>query len=140
MTLWQGLHRPAAHGRPRIGQKPGQVVGGNFVPLDFLAARIVNLRRAGFADAIHRAQQIGFVKLRRGAAEFVPAAGVDDDQAAICIFQNIRRMKIQAIAGEKVLILRRKRGAGGREDMTNHFVEIEAGGEEIVAKFRAEDL
>ena len=46
------------------------------------------------------------MKLRRGATEFVPAAGVDDEQAAVGIFKHVGRVEIEVGAGDEVFVAR----------------------------------
>ena len=80
MAFGQCLHGAAADGGTGIVEKFGQCIGGDFRPLDFQAAGIVDFGGGGFANAVDSAEEVRFVELRGGAAEFVPAAGVDDDQ------------------------------------------------------------
>ena len=48
-----------------------------------MAARVVDARRAGAAHPVDAAGKIRLRQLRRRAAELVPGAGVDDEEAAV---------------------------------------------------------
>ena len=79
-----------------------------------LPPRVVDLRRTLPPDSIDRPQHVGLVELRRRAAELVPAAGVDHDQAAVGVLEHVGRVEIEVGAGDEVFVLGRERGAVGR--------------------------
>ena len=61
--------------------------------------------------AINRPQHVGLLELRGRAAEFVPAAGVDDDQAAVGVLEHVGRVEVEVRAGDEIFVLGRERGA-----------------------------
>ena len=62
--------------------------------------------------AIDRPEHVGFLELRGRAAEFVPAAGVDDDQAAVGVFEHVGRVEIEVRAGDEIFVVGCERRAG----------------------------
>ena len=59
-------------------------------------------RSAHPTDAIDRAEDIRLVELRSRATEFVPAARVEDDEAAVCVFQHVGRMEVEIVRDHEV--------------------------------------
>ena len=59
-------------------------------------------------DAIDRAQHVRLLELRGRAAELVPAAGIDDDQAAVGVLEHVGRVEVEVGAGDEVFVLGRE--------------------------------
>src|SRR2546426_10938054 len=71
-----------AHRGPPVVEELHEVGGLEALPLELEAARVVHSGRAFPAHAVNASEHVGLGELRRRAAELVPAARVDDDQAA----------------------------------------------------------
>ena len=91
-------------------------------------------------DAIDRAEHVGLVELRGRAAELVPAAGIDDDQAAVGVFEHVGRVEVEVGAGDEVFVLGRERRSLGRQDVPADLVQVEVAGEQVVLIFLAEGV
>ena len=94
-------------------------------------------RGSASADAIDTAEHIGLGQLRRGATELVPAARVDDEQAAVGVFEHVgrdgsrgcpRRGNLQSCVVNVA--------PSGVEHMPRDFLQVEQRGEEVVADTR----
>ena len=88
--------------------------------------------RSSPPDSIDRSEHVGLVELRGRAAELVPAAGVDDDQAAVGVFEHVGRVEVEVRAGDEVFVLGRERRARRVEDVPADLVQVEVAGEEVV--------
>ena len=96
-----GARRTAGRGSP---SKPASSAGVGLGPGD-VSRRGHRPRRAlASANAINRAQHVRLVQLRGRAAELVPAAGVDHEQAAVGVLQHVGRMEIEVVGDEEILI------------------------------------
>ena len=80
----------------------------------FRSSWIVEFRCTLPPDSIDRTQHIRLLELRSRTAEFVPAAGIDDDQAAIGILEHVGRVKVEVGAGDKVFVSGREGGSSGQ--------------------------
>src|SRR4051794_31239256 len=89
--------------------------------------------RAGLADAIDAAWNVVFDELRTGAAELVPAAGVDHQDAAIGVFDDVGGMKVSVVRGDQIMVFSGKRGSRRLQDMPTDFAEIELTREDVIA-------
>ena len=118
--------------RTRVVQKFDEPRVIDSRPVNFQAARVFNGRCADFRDAINGPQNVRLGELGSGATELVPAARVDDQEAAVGVFDHVRRMKVDVVAHEEIVVGGSEGRAIRREDVTRDFVEIEAGGEEII--------
>ena len=78
------------------------------LPGQLQPARVVDLGRALAADPVDAAQHVGLLKLRRRAAELVPAAGVDHEQAAVGVFEHVGRMEVEVGLVDEILVLGRE--------------------------------
>ncbi len=87
------------------------------------AARDVNRRSAALADAGNHTQYVGLGELRGGATNFIPAAGVQDDQAAVRIFKDVCRMEIGVVTGDKIGVHGFKRGSHCHQHLAHDFVQ-----------------
>ena len=85
-----------------------------------LVPRVASGLRADLSDAIDRPQHVGLHELRRRAAELVPAAGVDDEQAAVGVFEHVGRMEVDVVAR------RRNRRSFGRNVAPVGFEHVPA--------------
>jgi len=81
----QRLNRALANGGAMIPQQSRQLGRLHSLPIQLQSARVVDLRSAIPSNSINGSQYIRLPKLRRRAAELVPAAGVDDEEAAVAI-------------------------------------------------------
>ena len=132
--------RPRADGRPLVGKELGQLFRCAFLPGDIETARIVDPGRALAADSVNRPQDIGLPKLRRGAAQFVPAARVDHDQAAVGILDHVGRVKIEAIGNEEVTGRGSERRGVRSQNCPRHLADVETTGEQVVPEIAAENV
>ena len=46
------------------------------------------------ADAVDATENVGLFQLRRRTTQFVPAAGIDNEQTAVGVLQHVGRMEI----------------------------------------------
>ncbi len=92
------LRRPAADGRAPIGESLHEVVQRRLLPVEPQPARVVHLRRTGLPDAVDRPQHVRLPELRGRAAELVPAAGVDHEQAAVGVLDHVGRVEVVVVA------------------------------------------
>ena len=69
-----------------------QELGARPAPVDLQSAGILSFDGA---DAVDAALDLRLGDLRRRAADAEPAAGVDDEQAAVGVFQHIGRMEVR---------------------------------------------
>ena len=92
-----------AHGRPRIAEQFRQH-SVERCPGDSPPSRILDRRRP-FAHAINGAEDIGFPELGRWATKFIPSARVDDEQAAIRVFQDAVGWKSVIVRNEEIFVL-----------------------------------
>ena len=84
----------------------------------------------------------GAVRRRRrgGATQLVPAAGVDDQEAATGVFEDIDGMKIRGVADQKIRIASDEARALRPQFMASDFVEIEARRNELAGKAEGRGL
>ena len=115
-----------------------QLISRLRLPSDLLSAWILNVVRAGAFDAVDGAKDVWFVQVGRRAAEFVPAARVDDEQAAVGVLQHVRRMEVDVVADQKVGMLGFECGSFGRQHMPGEAVHVEQAAEEVTAIVIAE--
>ena len=99
-----------------------------------------SLFRIPASHPINRAQHIRLVELGGGATEFIPAAGIDHEQAAVAIDQHIGRVEIGAVADEEILRLRTPRRLGVVDDRAHDAVRVEARDEKVVAPLLSKNL
>ena len=77
-------------------------VGDERRPGDLQPARVGNRRRGLAPNAVDRAEHVGLGQLRGRAAELVPGAGVDDEQAAVGVFDDVGRVEVEAVGDEEI--------------------------------------
>ena len=109
-----------------------------FCPVQLESARVAQFDGADFTHAIDRAEHIGLGELRSGATDFVPAAGVHDEQAAIGVLEHIGGMKIVIVGGKKIAVAGGEGRAIGDELVAGDFAQIEITGEKVVEIIRTE--
>ena len=119
--LHQQLGRAILHVRPRVVEQADQFGRRHRRQVQLFAARIGRAPRRLAADAVHAALHLRFGVLRQRAAVDEPRAGVEDQQAAVGVLENIRRMEIRIGRREEVGVLRAKRRA-----FPNHHVPLNA--------------
>ena len=129
---------PTLNEQTRIVQKAGQSFRIGFVPRNLSPQRVFDFGRALFSHSINAAQDIRLCQLRRRTAHFVPAAGVDNQQAAIRIFKDISRVKVGMIAGKKIRVFRFVRRPVRNHFVLNDFVQIEVAGKHLLIMLAAE--
>ena len=83
-------------------EQPGKSLGFRRPPVDLEPARIVDPGGPFPPDAIDGAQHVGLGQLRGRAAELVPAARVDHEQAAVGIFEHVGGMKVGIVGGQEI--------------------------------------
>src|SRR6185295_3475540 len=125
-------NRPLADGGTSVVKEFCNFAGTKRKPLELAAPRIINLRRICPPNPVNPPQHIRLVQLRSWAAEFVPAAGVDHDQAAVGVFEHVGGVEVEAFGYEKILVLRFESAAVRSQDVARDFVHVEQGREEIV--------
>ena len=130
---------PPSNCGPRIDDSLNQIVHPGLRPLQFNTPRIGDFRRRFPPHAVNRAQQIRFGKLRAGTTEFIPAARVHHQQAAVGVLQHVGRVKILAVGHEEIAVGAGVGCAAGTQNVAGDLVQVEGGGEEIVAVIGAED-
>ena len=79
--------------------------------IQFEAARIIDDFRILATNTIDRTVQFWFGNFGHGTADAKPSTGVDDQQTAVRIFQNISGMKVGIVTGKEFFFLCRKRGS-----------------------------
>ena len=102
---------PIADGETVFIQQCHQLLQRKLVPLNLQSAGIIPAVRGSPTNAVDGAQHIGFPELRGGAADFVPAAGIDHDQAAVRILQYIGGVKVKVVTDDQLTVLRGKTSA-----------------------------
>src|SRR5207237_18952 len=100
----------------------------------------LDFRRILAADAIDAALDLRLVDARRRAADAEPAAGVDDDQAAVGILEDIGRMEVGIARDEEFLVAAAERRAVALDNVALDLVRAELSGEEVVTVLFAERL
>ena len=78
------------------------------------------------------------MQLRSGATELVPAAGINDEERSIRIFDDIGRMEIGTDRAEKIRVPALHGRALVEELVPRNFVQIKERREEVVLEFLAE--
>ena len=117
-------------------EQPASASGVSRVPVELEAPGVVDPRGVLAADPVDRAQDVGLDQLRGRAAELVPAAGVDDEERAVGVLLDVGRVEVEVVGGEEVLGRGLEAPALGRQDVAGDLAEVEAGGEEGVARAR----
>ena len=133
------LNGASAHRRSFVAQQAGQFFGRQFRPRQFQAARVADVRRTTAANPIDAAQHIRLMQLRRRAAELVPAAGVDDQQAAVGVFQHVGRMEINVVRDEEVFVATLERRPARLQHVSRDLVHVEETSKQVVLILGAED-
>ena len=95
------------------------------VPVELGAPRIFRRLGTNAANAINGAEHVRLSQLGGWAAELVPAARIDHEQAAIRVLHHVGRMKVAAARNQEVCILGRKRRPAGDELVCRNLAEIE---------------
>src|SRR5437867_1370373 len=111
------MHRSPLYKYPLIAEQARQFCRSHLAPRKLQTARIVELPRSGLTNAINGAEHVWFGKLRSGATDFIPAARVHHEQAAVGILDHVGRVKIGVVGGYKIAVLGFKRGSHGFQDM-----------------------
>lgn len=122
----------------RVSESLGELKGSFLSQVEGEAAGVVDFRGGGFADAIDGSQYVGFGELRGGAAEFVPGAGVEDDETSVGVFEDVSGMEVEIVGEEEVGVFGVEGGFVGDESVATDFVEAELGGVERSLEFVTE--
>ena len=77
------------------------MIGGEGVPVERQPARVGDAGGILAADAVESAEEVGFAELGGGAAEFVPAAGVEDEEGAVGVFDDVGGVEVAAVTGDE---------------------------------------
>ena len=93
---------------------------------------IFDLGRTLAADAVDPPQHVGLVQLRGRAAELVPAAGVDDDEAAVGVLDDVGGMEVEIGTVTKSSSLVEKVAPSGVRTCRADLVQVEIAGENVV--------
>ena len=93
---------------------------------------------AGAADPVDRAEHDRLRELRGRATQLVPGAGIDDEQAAVGVLDDVGRMEVAIVGDEEVLVAGRERRAARHQDVARDLSQVEHRGEETVAIAAAE--
>jgi hypothetical protein len=105
-SLAEILDRTVAHSWPWFIQQSHEIRPFHARPIQLQPTRVLNPRSILSADAVNRSQHVSLGELRGWAAQLVPGASVNNDQAAIGVFQHIRRMEVRIGGNQKIAILR----------------------------------
>ena len=132
--------RAVPHLRARVVQQFRQFDGRRIRPVDLRPSRVLGLRHVPPTDPVNAPLDVRLGDLRGRAADAEPAAGVDDQQAAVGVLQDVGRVEIGVAAGEEVLVARAEGRAVAREDVAHHLMGVEVAAEEVVAVFGAEPV
>jgi hypothetical protein len=89
-------------GGTRIVEEYREIFQGSGVEINFAAARIFDFGSARAVNTIDRAENVGLPELGGRATKFVPAAGINYEQRAVGIFDDVGGMKIGLIGNEKI--------------------------------------
>ena len=81
---------------------------------------------------INRPEHIGFHQLRTRAAEFVPAAGIHDEQTAIGVFDLVGRVEVLVIRDDEIAVVGRVGRAARPQNVSAHFAQIELRAKQVV--------
>ena len=107
-------------------------------PVDVVSARIVDRSAIFASNSIDRSQNVRLGDLRRRTSDSKPAAGVDDEQAAVGVFQNIGRVKVATRTAQKVFDFGSERRAASSHLRSHDLVRIKLGDQEVVGKVCAQ--
>ena len=99
--------------------------GAHSVPVELGAPGIFRRLGTDAANAINGAKHVRLGQLRGWAAELVPAARIDHEQAAIRVLHHVGRMKVATAGNQEVGILGGKRRSAGDELVRRDFAEVE---------------
>jgi hypothetical protein len=94
---------PVAHGHARIAEPRDELRRRSGGPIKFQAAWIQGLGRVRLADTIERAEHVGARDHGRRAAAPKPGAGINDEQAAVCVLDDIREMHARIVRARENL-------------------------------------
>lgn len=123
--LGEGRGRAQGRGLDEAGVGGGTFIGGESGGV-------------GTSDAIDAAEDIAFGELGTGTTQFVPTAGIDHEEGAVGVFEDIGGAEIGVIGGQEILVQGGVGSAVEGEGVEGDFAEIEEGGEEGVAVLGAE--
>src|SRR5439155_20090754 len=90
------------------------------------------------ADAVNGSLDIRLGDLRGRATDAEPTARVDDEQAAVGVFEHIGRMEVLVFTYQKIFRLYAEAGAVALDDMPLDAIAVELCGEEIALILLAE--
>src|SRR5690606_24510378 len=90
----KGLHRAIANHRPIIVQTRCQLLRGGGFPLEIETSGILWAGDAFLADTINRSKHIRLGNTGTRAPDSKPSAGIDNQEAAVCILDNISEMSV----------------------------------------------
>src|SRR5262249_15828967 len=75
---------------------------------------------------------------RGRAAQLVPAAGVDDEQAAVGVLDHVGGVEVVVGGDDEVAVDAGEARPPGHQDVARHLAEVELGGEQVTVVFRPE--
>ena len=136
--LGQFLNGALPNRGPVVAEELRQLAARRLRPGQLQPSRIDDLGGADTPDPVNRAQHIGLPELGSRATNFIPAPRIDHEQAAIGVFQHVRRMKVGIVRNQKIAVAAIERGAPRFEHMTGDLVQVEEAGEEVVLVFLPE--
>ncbi len=136
--LRQLRHRLGAHCRPLVVEQRRELLRAGCRPPDAGAARIGDAPRTAALHAVDRAEHIRLGQLRRRATELVPGTGVDDEQAAVGVFDDVGRVEVAVGGDEKVGIAGPEGRAVRLEHVPGDLPQVEHRREEVVLVVAAE--
>ena len=131
-------NRAILHRWPLISEARGEIRELHRGPRQCATARIGHDRRSHAPHAIDPAQHIRLCKLRRRAAEFVPGAGINHQEAAVRVFDHVRRMEVAILGYHEVGVVNLEGGAARFQHVSRDLPHVEHRGEEVVAEAVAE--
>ena len=134
----QRLDGAAPHGRPRIGEAADQRRRRRLPPVETTPARVGHRRRAALPHAVDRARHVRLGQLRRRATQLVPGAGVDDEQAAVGVLDDVGRVEVERVGDDEVGVLAGEGRAGRHQLVARHLLHVEERGVEGLAARLAE--
>src|SRR5262249_9504499 len=130
--LGELAHRMLADSWALVTKQPNQFVRAELVPSQLQAHWIVWMRSTDPPNPVNRAQYVRLGELRGGATELIPATCVDDEQAAIGIFEDIGRMEVSAVRNHKITVFGFEGGTIGLNHVAGNFVHVEAADEQVI--------
>ncbi len=130
---WDGLLAPGCQrgdrSIPNLGSRVVQQVNQRRCfhpgPVDLCSPRILRRHRPGSTDPVNGTQHLGLGDHGGRAAKLVPPSRVQHQQAAIGIFLDVGRMKVDLVGYHEVAVLGPVARALGNQAMPHHLAHVE---------------